>query len=340
MQPPLNIALAGSGAIAEAHLDAYLSLGHLARVTTVVSHDAERGRALAARLPGARAVTDIAEVIADPAVDAVDVCGHTLAHGPTACAALDAGKHVLIEKPPAITLDAFDRLADAADRSGRVAMVGQTVRFQPVIDSIIGAVDAGEVGAVSMVHVSWYVAHVWPRAWRGWQLDAAVSGGHLVHNGMHSIDLAIRLLDDEPATVFARGWKTYSPDIPTPDSFHVLIRGRRGGLAVLETCYGLRPPAEPVRRIVASGELGTLSHSTTPETELFNPVIANTPSSTHGAMTAEIHTWLRAVRGEIASPIPLAHSRVALASAIAAQRSYDTGRPIDLESGRPTEAVT
>ena len=333
---PLNIAIAGSGAIAEAHLDAYLALGDLARVTAIVSSDAERGRALAARAPGARTVTSVADVTGDPTVDAIDVCGHTLAHGPTACAALDAGKHVLIEKPPAITLEAFDRIDDAADRSGRLAMVGQTVRFQPVIDSIIRAVDAGEVGQVSMVHVTWYVAHVWPRAWRGWQLDSAASGGHLIHNGMHSIDLALRLLGDEPATVFTRGWKTYSPDIPTPDSFHVLIRGRRGGLAVLETCYGLRPPAEPVRRIVAAGELGTLSHSTATETELFNPVVANNPSSTDGAMTAEIRTWLRAVRGEIASPIPLAHSRTALAGAIAAQRSYDTGQPVDVEPSRTT----
>ena len=227
---PLNIAIAGSGAIAEAHLDAYLTLGDLGRVTTIVSSDAERGRALAARAPGARTVSDVADVIGDPAVDAVDVCGHTLAHGPVACAALDAGKDVLIEKPPAITLEAFDRIADAAARNDRLAMVGQTVRFQPVIDSIIRAVDAGEVGDVSMVHVTWYVAHVWPRAWRGWQLDSASSGGHLIHNGMHSIDLALRLLGDEPASVFTRGWKTYSPDIPTPDSFHVLVRGRRGGL--------------------------------------------------------------------------------------------------------------
>ena len=336
---PLNIAIAGSGAIAEAHLDAYLTLGDLGRVTTIVSSDAERGRALAARAPGARTVSDVADVIGDPAVDAVDVCGHTLAHGPVACAALDAGKDVLIEKPPAITLEAFDRIADAAARNDRLAMVGQTVRFQPVIDSIIRAVDAGEVGDVSMVHVTWYVAHVWPRAWRGWQLDSASSGGHLIHNGMHSIDLALRLLGDEPASVFTRGWKTYSPDIPTPDSFHVLVRGRRGGLAVLETCYGLRPPADPVRRIVAAGALGTLSHSTTTEAELVNPVVADTPSSTVGAMTAEIGTWLRAVRGEIESPIPLAHSRVALAAAIAAQQSYDTGQPVDLEPSRSTGGV-
>ncbi|MDW3216755.1 MAG: Gfo/Idh/MocA family oxidoreductase [Ilumatobacteraceae bacterium] len=333
---PLNIAIAGSGAIAEAHLDAYLALGDLARVTTIVSSDPERGRALAARAPGARTVTDVADVIGDPAVDAVDVCGHTLAHGPVACAALDAGKDVLIEKPPAITLEAFDRIAEAAERSGRLVMVGQTVRFQPGMDAIITAVDAGEIGEVSMVHITWYVAHVWPRAWRGWQLDEASSGGHLIHNGMHSIDLALRLLDDEPASVFTRGWKTYSPDVPTPDSFHVLIRGRRGTLAVLETSYGLRPPADPVRRIVAAGALGTLSHSTTDETELVNPTVADTPSSTVGAMTAEIRTWLLAVRGEIESPIPLAHSRIALAGAIAAQRSYDTGQPVDLEPTGPT----
>jgi predicted dehydrogenase len=314
--------------MAEAHLDAYLQLGDLARVVAIVSSDSERGRSLAARVPNARCVTRFADAVNDPEIVGIDICGHTLAHAPSAIAALEADKHVLIEKPPALTLDTFDAIADAAKSAGRVAMVGQTVRFQPVVSTIIESVDAGEVGKVSMVHVSWYVAHVWPHAWRGWQLDPERSGGHLIHNGMHSIDLALRLLDDQPATVFARGWKTYSPDLPTPDSFHIVMQCLKGGIAVLETTYGLRPPAEPVRRIVAAGETGTLSHSTIGETELHNPTVSTEPPSTRGAMLGEIRAWLLAIRGDAPSPIRLTESRHALAAAIAAHQSYESGQAV------------
>lgn len=324
----LNIAIVGSGAIAQEHLAAYRELGDLAHVVMIVSSDPDRGRALATQFPGARTTTNIDEALDDGGIDAIDICGHTLDHASRAARALRSGKHVLIEKPPALTLDEFDRIAAATTADGPIAMVGQTVRFQPAMTSIIDRVDAGEIGTVSLVHISWYVAHVWPRAWRGWQLDNVRSGGHLIHNGMHSIDLALRLLDEQPVSVFTRGWSTYSPDLPTPDSFHLLLRCTGGGLAVLETSYGLRPPAQPVRRIVVSGAHGTLSHSTTTEAELFNPVLAGTPPSVVGAMVHEIRAWLTAIATGGPSPIPLHASRTALATAIAAQASLDQGVPI------------
>lgn len=326
----LNIAIAGSGAIAGAHLDAYLALDGV-RVTAIVTSDETRGLALAARAPGARVTLDLDEVLADESIIGVDVCGHTQRHVPVAVAALQAGKHVLVEKPPAITLERFDQLVVAARNSGLVAMIGQTVRFQPTISSIIESVDAGSIGRPALVHISWYVAHVWPRAWRGWQLDPLRSGGHLIHNGMHPIDLAIKLLADRPREVFCRGWATYSPDLPTPDSFQVLMRCEQGGLASMETSYALRPPADPVRRIVVAGNAGTIAHSTTDEVELFNPTMAGVPASIDNAMRNEVDAWLAAVRGERPTPITLDHSRMALAAAIAAEASLQSGRPEPVE---------
>lgn len=338
MTTPITVAIVGAGGIAAVHLDAYLALGDQVRVAAIVASNPERGRALAARVPGAWTTDDVADVMNDPTIDAVDLCGYTREQVANGLLAASAGKHMLLEKPPALTLAEFDSLLNAVDGTGLVAMVGQTVRFQPAIETMLDALDADEIGVASLVHVTWYVAHVWPRAWRGWQLDPNQSGGHLIHNGMHSIDLALRLLGDEPTSVFTRGWKTYSPDLPTCDSFHVTMQCRNGGLAVLETSYALRPPAEPYRRVMVAGADGTLVHSTEHETELYNPMVPSPSGATDGAMIGEIRAWLQVVRGEIASPIPLGHSRVVLAAAIAAQESLESGRAVSLEpatSGGP-----
>jgi len=329
-----RVAIAGSGSIAEEHIAAHLATGR-SEIRSIVASNAERGEQLAARVRGARVVSSIDEVLADDTIDAIDICGHTDRHANIATAAITSGKHVLIEKPPALDLAAFAPvLAAATEQPDVVAMVGQTVRFQPAIAEIIRSVDRGDIGNVSLVHLTWYAGYVWPRAWRGWQLDPAKSGGHLVHNGMHAIDLAHHLIGHRADEVFTRGWKTYAPDLPTPDSFHVLMRCTNGALAVLETSYGLRPPCSPLRRIVVAGTSGTLSHSTDDEVELHSPTTTATPASIADAMTHEIDAWLRAITSGGPSPIPLQHSYEALATAIAAQRSYESGQvaPIVIEA--------
>lgn len=324
--PGPGVAVLGSGSIAREHIAALTRTG--TRVTHVLASDPARAAALAALAPGARPSTELDRILADPATDGVYVCGRTGDHIPRALAAVAAGKHVIIEKPPARQLGDFDSLVRAARGAGVRLMVGQTVRFQPAIASLAQKVSAGAIGEPRVLHLNWYVGHVWPGAWNSWQLDPRRSGGHLVHNGMHPLDLAVWLLGARPVRVFTRGWCTHAPDMPTPDSFHVVVRFDTGALALIEVSYGLRTPGDVLRRTVLYGTSGTLRHHTADDARFGGAPVA--AASVADAIGRQARHAADVVAGLAEPLVTLDQSRAALAAALAAQRSLETGRPVDL----------
>ncbi|MER7273076.1 Gfo/Idh/MocA family oxidoreductase [Dactylosporangium sp. NPDC000244] len=318
----IGVALLGSGAIARDHAAAFARVDGV-RVTHVVGTDLARARRIAALAPGCRATTDPAEALTDPAVTGVVVCGRTGDHVDRALAAVAAGRHVVIEKPPARTLAAFETLVAAARAAGVRLMVGQTTRFQPAVRTLAAAAAAGEAGTPRLLHLAWYVGHVWPGGWNSWQLDPDASGGHLVHNGMHPLDLAVALLGARPVRVFARGWCTHAPGMATPDSFHVTVRFDTGALALAELSYGLRTPGAMLRRMVLTGDAGALSHHTGGD-----PVLGGAPpASVADALYHQAVHTADVFAGRAEPIVTLEQSRAALAAALAAQRSLHSGQP-------------
>ncbi|WP_265522258.1 Gfo/Idh/MocA family protein [Oerskovia flava] len=320
---PVGITLVGTGAFAREHLTALATLPG-ADVRWVVGHDLRRARDFAALTPGARATTDLAEALADDRAVAVDVVTATPTHARDTVAAGEAGRHVQVEKPAALSLPQLDAMVRATH--GTSLVVGQTVRFQPAVAALAAASRRGEIGTPRLAHVSWYTGHAWPGGWRGWQLDPELSGGHPVHNGTHIMDLATWLLDDEPAEVFARGFRTFSPDMDSPDSFHVQLRTASGALATLELCYALQRRGDLLRRVVLVGTEGTLAHTTAEEDGLHSDAATAPPPSVDGALRTQLAHWLDVVRGDAAPLVTTAQVRAALATALAAQRSLLSGR--------------
>jgi predicted dehydrogenase len=321
----VGVAVVGIGSFAHEHLTTLAALPG-ADVRWVVGHDLARTRTLAALAPGARATTRLDEALADPGVAAVDVVTATPTHERDTIAAGEAGKHVQVEKPAALSLAGLDAMVDATEGRGTTLVVGQTVRFQPAVTALAAAAHAGRIGTPRLAHISWYTAHSWPGGWRGWQLDPELSGGHPVHNGTHIMDAATWLLGDDPVEVFARGFRTFSPDMDSPDSFHVQLRTASGALATLELCYALRRRGELLRRVVLVGTEGTLAHSTAEEDGLHTDALAAAPASVDGALRLQLAHWLDVVRGTTAPVVTTPQVRAALATALAAQRSLASGR--------------
>lgn len=324
-----TVALVGTGSFAQEHLNALLRMPDVA-VRYVVGSDRVRTEAMAARIPGAIASTNLDEVLADPVVDAVDICNRTPHHAPAAIAAATAGKHVHVDKPAALSMSDFDRMTAAAQESSVTLMVGQTVRFQPIIAKLNTGLDRGDIGTPRMLHVSWYTGHVWPAGWRGWQLDVAQSGGHPVHNGTHILDLAVWLLRSEPVEVMTRSFSTFAAEMPMPDSFTMIVRFANGALATLELCYALRERGDALRRIVVAGDRGTFEHSTDDDPGLSAPGMTVPPSSTLGALDFQLQHWVRAAQGTEALIVRTSQARATLAAAIAAQESLISGQPVTI----------
>jgi predicted dehydrogenase len=187
----LRVGIVGAGLWTErAHLPA---LTHLPEVTVVgvADPDVARARALAQRFGVAQAVTDHRALI-DLGLDAVSIVAPDDVHHAVATAALDAGLHVLCEKPLARTVpEAADLVARAA-AAGVVTKLGFVFRYSPALQHLRALVQDGYVGRVhSLVVYSQNPQFMDPAAPFHWKMDGARTGGGVfVEYGSHSLDLA------------------------------------------------------------------------------------------------------------------------------------------------------
>jgi len=326
----LNLALIGAGAIAHEHLAAYQKIPGVT-IGAVIDRDPTRARSLATIAGGVPWGTDATVPFADPAITAVDICTPPDTHAALTIAAAEHGKPIHLEKPAALSLAEFDAMVVAATRANVPLVVGQTTRFQPVHQETVAAIATGAIGRPRFLHLTRYAGHVWPGGWDAWQLDPIRCGGHPVHNGVHVIDIAVWLMDAAPARVFARGFRSFAPTMTTPDSFHVTIRFADDSLALLEWSYALRTRGEILGRIVVTGETGSIHHTTESEPNLDSDAARLVSPALAGAFDAQLRHWIAVLRGEEAPIVRHDQVRHALAAALAAQESIETGRAIELE---------
>jgi predicted dehydrogenase len=195
----VGVAILGAGFMGSAHAANYAALGERVRVKWIASRSTERAAKIAETV-GARVTTDLEEAVRDPEVDAVDVCLPTPMHRRAAEQAFDEGKHLFLEKPIALTLADADAIVAAAERSGRLFMVGLVLRFWPEYVELQRRLTAGELGrplAVSTHRLSP------PADWNDWMADPVQSGGPAVDLMIHDLDQMNWLLGT-PRTVYAR----------------------------------------------------------------------------------------------------------------------------------------
>ena len=163
-------------------------------MAVVVGHDAGRAAEAAARLGWAESSADWREVVARDDIDLVDICTPGDTHAEIAIAALEAGKHVLCEKPLANTVAEAEAMTEAAEKAaagGVRAMVGFTYRRVPAISLARQLVEDGRIGEVRHVRAQYlqdWIAD--PEAPLSWRLDKAKAGsGALGDIGAHVVDL-------------------------------------------------------------------------------------------------------------------------------------------------------
>ena len=206
----ITIAILGGGFMAASHAANYRALGDRVRVKTIASRRSDRAAAVAASV-GAELTDDLLAALRDPDVDAVDICLPTPLHREWAEASFAAGKHVLLEKPIALTLEDADAIVAAAERSGRLFMVGLVLRFWPEYVELQRRLADGDLGrplSVSTLRLSP------PADWNDWMGDPAKSGGVPVDLLIHDFDQMNWLLGT-PRRVFARA--------PRPDHVFAVV---------------------------------------------------------------------------------------------------------------------
>jgi predicted dehydrogenase len=191
---PLRLGIVGCGFVTQdRHLPA---LGHVPEVEVVGLADVAPGLAseVAGRFGIARAHEDAAALLADPMVEAVAVCVPPAALAAVAVDALDAGRHVLIEKPLATTLEDADAVAETARRAGTVAGVGLNFRLHRFVERGRRLLRDGAIGRPLVLRAV-FASPAPAGAW--------VGDSPLLDRGVHLFDLWRHLLDDEVEEVRA-----------------------------------------------------------------------------------------------------------------------------------------
>ncbi len=184
-----GFAIVGCGMIANFHARAIADLRG-ASLVACYSRSPEAVDRFAAEHQ-CRGYHELAEMLADPAVDIVTICTPSGAHLEPAVAAARAGKHVIVEKPLEITLARCDAMIDACRKNGVMLATIFPSRFHRSSIELKRAVDAGRFGRLTLAdaYVKWYRTQAYydSGAWRGtWELDG---GGALMNQAIHSVDL-------------------------------------------------------------------------------------------------------------------------------------------------------
>jgi predicted dehydrogenase len=205
----VRIGLIGAGLIGQVHSMMLRKIADCtdgaARITAVADTVPAAAESLAARWPGARAVSSDLEIINDPEIDAVWICTPTAMHRAATIAAARAGKHVFCEKPLAMNAGDAHTMQRALEAAGVQSQVGLVLRFSPVYTVIrVMARDpkAGRLIAITMRDDQDFpIRGAHPSAWRN--DPALTAGGTLVEHSVHDFDL-LRWMFGEPTRIYCR----------------------------------------------------------------------------------------------------------------------------------------
>lgn len=232
----IRVAIIGAGIGAE-HLAGYRALSDRYSVAALCDLDTARATAVAGGDPVMRIISDIAEILVDDSIDLVDVCLPPHLHAEVSIAALDAGKHVICEKPLARSLAEADAIGAAAKRSaGHLFPVFQ-YRFGPGFAALDAMVREGLCGppVVASLETHWnrgpdYYAVPWRGTWAG------EAGGAILGHAIHAHDLLCRYFGPL-ARVHAQLATRVNP-IETEDCAAIVLEFANGALATSSVTLG------------------------------------------------------------------------------------------------------
>jgi predicted dehydrogenase len=217
----MRVAVLGLGFMGSTHIKALLSIPG-AELAAVCSRDENKlagdlsaiqgnlgGPGERLDFSGVAKYREIKQVLEDPRVEAIDICLPTHLHAPVAMEALQAGKHVLVEKPMALDAPSARRMIAAAEKHKRVLMVAQVLRFFPMYQVLRDTLARAEMGAMRSAVFRRRCA---APAWSAWLTDPEQSGGGVFDLLIHDIDMCLHLFG-APETISATGHEALASGI-------------------------------------------------------------------------------------------------------------------------------
>jgi predicted dehydrogenase len=328
---PLGVGIVGVGGIALSHMTALRTMTS-AQLIAVCDVDVVRA-AEVAHTERCTGYGSVEELLADDAVEAVIVCTPNMTHEQLGRQVLAAGKHLLMEKPLALTSEGARAVADEAAARGLALAVGHSHRFTDQSLAIREVIDSGEIGTPRFVRVVMNGGWIWP-GWQAWVLNPELSGGHSLHNGVHLVDLASWWIGEPAISVFSVGQHSTSEALEIYDYLVMELGFASGAAAVCEISRGERPRSAGYLELTVVGTEGVLSRSWDAEGVLAWTDAGLNAWGVDGAggrtFVRELEAFVVAARGEAEVVPPVADAIHAVDIAVASEESLRAGRTIEI----------
>lgn len=233
----LRYAIVGCGHIAKKHVSAIEAVKG-AQLVAVCDTDKERMAEYVTQ--GIKGYTDYHDLLADESIDVVCICLPTGLHAKFTIEAAESGKHVIVEKPMALSLEDADEMIAACKRNCVKLSVVHPNRFRPAIQQLRNRLEEGAFGKIGHANatVRWNRndEYYLKAPWRG---TKAMDGGVLMNQAIHNMDLLLWMMGEaEEVTTYAA---TRIRKIETDDTSVSVIRFKSGALGVLEAAVTIYP---------------------------------------------------------------------------------------------------
>jgi predicted dehydrogenase len=342
MERKIGFGIIGCGVIADFHANALFGLSEDAVLVGVAD----------ARLPAAerfarekqvRAFESVDELLACPEIDVVTICVPSGLHAELAIKAANAGKHIIVEKPMAITKEQLDAMEEACERNGVMLSSVAQSRFTSGVRKAKQAIEEGYLGKLvcADVYMKFNRSQEYYNTggWRG--TKAMDGGGALMNQGIHGVDLLLYLAGDVKS-VYAVS-KTLARQIEVEDTLSAVLEFKSGATGVIQATTSVYPGYP--RRLELNGDKGTIvleegnlirwdmEDTTLPAVTLKSNVRSS--ASTPTDFSADNHTKqfkdvIQALRGGTKPLVDLREGRRAVDLILAIYQSAEEKRVIEL----------
>jgi len=297
--------------------------------------------------------TDADDLFSDPEIDIIDVCTPNMAHAPQVIAALDAGKHVICEKPLAPTPGEIRQMIEARDRSGKLLMTAQHFRFKGISQAMKAEIETGALGDI-------YHARSWMLRRNGFIPSSTFirkelsGGGPCIDIGVHILDLTLWLMGN-PKPVAVTGvaraalahhegafsaWRgtPVPPEFDVEDFATAYVRFENGATLVLEVSWLLHhdTSGEDMQMWLYGTEggchwpKGEFLHTNYATRQHYNRTLQLTRDRVE-PHALECVEFARAVAEGLPSPVPAEQSLQVMTILDGIYRSQEAGREVELE---------
>ena len=228
----INVGVIGCGNMGKCHIEQLKAIG--VHIRALAEPVAEKAEALKADCGAEYVVDDGRKLLDDQAIDAVVIATHHDLHTPLAVGAAQAGKHIFIEKPLALTIEECELIEREVDKAGVKAMCGFQARFSPFCARL-----REEIG-VPLAMLATLVDPMWgPTIWAN---DPKAGGGNVLSQGCHMFDMMCYFAQSTPDTVHAEGGNLQHPTLPITDSVVATMTFHNGVVAaVVNGDFGFNP---------------------------------------------------------------------------------------------------